>query len=99
MKRKQKTDQAIAKLKQIHHKCLLCYDKPEGAHILPRNNPAKNYDSSRLESLIPLCRTHHREYDSNHTHFQRLKWLLSKGLYLYSERLQEFLGYAIIETE
>lgn len=34
MKRKENTDKAIAKLKQIHAKCLLCCNKPEGAHII-----------------------------------------------------------------
>lgn len=96
MKRKENTDKAIAKLKQIHTKCLLCFNRPEGAHILPRNNPAKNYDSSKLESLIPLCRTHHREYDSNHTHKDRVEWLKLHNLDWYANKLQEFLGYAVV---
>ena len=70
MKRKENTDKTIAKLKQIHAKCLLCCNTRR--------------------------RTHHREYDSNHTHKDRVEWLKLKRLEHYAEKLQEFLGYAIV---
>lgn len=59
-RRTQEINSAIAKLKQHHKNCILGGRSPvEGAHLIPRNNPAKNNDPTKIGNIVPLCRRCH----------------------------------------
>ena len=96
--RTKKINKAVAGAKaRDGYMCLVCklghnYGLTlDGAHLLPRNNPAPNNDPTDTRNIMTLCRKHHKAYDSLN-HSDKGGWLKENGLYHFAERLAFLRG-------
>jgi hypothetical protein len=64
----------------------------DGAHLLPRNVALVRYDPANADNIITLCRVCHMQYDGNKTMIDRVRWLRSRALAEYADRVLWLYG-------
>ena len=85
-------NKASQKIKTSHPNCLLCGRQPvDGAHIVPRNNPAKKNDPTKEENIVSLCRRCHVTYDKNKTMESRMDFWIENGFIQIAQRIRNII--------
>lgn len=85
-------DKAIKQIKRSYPNCILCGRKPvDGAHLIPRNNPAKNNDPTKPENIVSLCRRCHMSYDLNKTMTDRMDFWIENGHIHLAQRIRNLI--------
>lgn len=78
----------------IYQYCMICGSSPvDMAHLVGKNvtykkNGIEQNDPTKMESVVPLCRSHHLEYDRKTSLESRIKFWQKHGKRQMADKLK-----------